>query len=273
MSSVLKWITKERTLIAGPYVGEFGWELMEWQGFVRKLSAIYGKTIAVSYNSSRYLYESCEFQGHDLKLEKSGFGYGDHTREAVKSLLERTVGSIGTDRWDLLRPWDLTRVRKLLIGKQKFIRFSEKPLKGEPIDILFHFRNLGREDGMAKNYPYLDADHIVNYFRDIGLNTGCVGLPDLSYCANSSSDLRSADLQFTISAICSARLVAGGSSGPMHLAALCGKPIVVWSGVDAERYRSSWNPFRSKVSLVSDTTFRPSRESVIEQINMALKSV
>ena len=27
-----------KTLIAGPWVGEFGWELAAWQGYIRALS-------------------------------------------------------------------------------------------------------------------------------------------------------------------------------------------------------------------------------------------
>jgi len=36
---------KNDCLIAGPFLGEFGWELMQWQGYIRQLSKFYKNTI------------------------------------------------------------------------------------------------------------------------------------------------------------------------------------------------------------------------------------
>ena len=44
------------TLLAGPWVGEFGYELCQWQGFVRKLSREYDDTIVVSRPGHEVLY-------------------------------------------------------------------------------------------------------------------------------------------------------------------------------------------------------------------------
>ena len=40
------WGQPSDTLFAGPFLGEFGWELLCWQGFVRKVSRRY-KTVIV----------------------------------------------------------------------------------------------------------------------------------------------------------------------------------------------------------------------------------
>ena len=32
-------------LIAGPFLGEFGWELMQWQGYLRQMSKFYKHVI------------------------------------------------------------------------------------------------------------------------------------------------------------------------------------------------------------------------------------
>ena len=32
-------------LIAGPFLGEFGWELMQWQGYLRQLAKFYKREI------------------------------------------------------------------------------------------------------------------------------------------------------------------------------------------------------------------------------------
>ena len=39
--------TTHKILLAGPWVGEFGWELFCWQGFLRKLSKQYDKVITI----------------------------------------------------------------------------------------------------------------------------------------------------------------------------------------------------------------------------------
>ena len=44
-------------LIAGPWVGEFGWELFLWQGYVRSLSKYFKETICIGRDSSHYLYK------------------------------------------------------------------------------------------------------------------------------------------------------------------------------------------------------------------------
>ena len=46
----------ERTLIAGPWVGEFGWELFAWQAYVRALSRHFEETIIICRANSTALY-------------------------------------------------------------------------------------------------------------------------------------------------------------------------------------------------------------------------
>jgi len=44
-------------LLAGPWVGEFGWELFCWQGYIRKLSKNYNKTYIITRKGNEFLYE------------------------------------------------------------------------------------------------------------------------------------------------------------------------------------------------------------------------
>ena len=92
------------TLLAGPYSGELGFELMEWSGYVRQLSAKYRRTIVVSYAGNGCLYDRCEYYPHGLSLENSGYGYGSLEAKqiiAMKAsyvkaleLILRLIGSI-----------------------------------------------------------------------------------------------------------------------------------------------------------------------------------
>ena len=43
-------------LIVGPWVGEFGWELYAWQGYIRALSRNFEHTTIISRPGSEALY-------------------------------------------------------------------------------------------------------------------------------------------------------------------------------------------------------------------------
>ena len=45
------------TLLAGPWVGEFGWELFCWQGIVRSISKDFDKTIVIGRPGHGTIYE------------------------------------------------------------------------------------------------------------------------------------------------------------------------------------------------------------------------
>ena len=47
----------KRVLLAGPFLGELGWELFCWQGYVRAKSKDFDKTIVISRPLNKHLYE------------------------------------------------------------------------------------------------------------------------------------------------------------------------------------------------------------------------
>jgi hypothetical protein len=268
------FIKKNDVLITGPFAGEFGWELMGWQGYVRKLSSKYKRTISISYSSSKYLYENCLFFGHNLKLVGSKFGYGEIDKGNCDMLLSAAKRNFGVEACDVFQPTDLNKINRFLIGKQKFIQFYEKPLSKTAIDLVFHFRNFSRTDLDHKNLAKERADAVVAYFSSRGFTCACIGHPELSYCPPQALDFRSLELKQTVSVISNSHMVIGGSSGPMHLACLCGKPVVTWIGppADIERYRSYWNPFKVKTYIVSEETFNPDAELIIQTVSRAIES-
>jgi len=262
----------KKTLIAGPYMGEFGWELMEWQGYIRKLRQRYERTIVISYPPSEYLYEECEFAPHGASLRDSGFAYGDTPIEAQLRIVEDVARERGVDHYDSLAPLKLHRWLKLLIGGQDFRRLREPAEPEDIFDVAFHFRAFVRADGDFKNYPLSDAQRVIDGCRAQGLRVACIGHPDLSIAPPPAEDRRSTDLRVAVRIISNARLMAGGSSAPMHLASLCATPMAVWTGppFNADRYRTTWNPHRSPVTVVSEFTFRPSADAVISAVFAAL---
>lgn len=107
--------------------------------------------------------------------------------------------------------------------------------------------------------------------REAGLSFFCVGHPRYAYCPEGVENRRSEDLATSVAAISSARLLAGELSGPMHLAQLCGVPILIWADGqwrldNCER----WNAFRVPIYIVANDTHRPVPEHVAQKIVSAL---
>ena len=72
--------------------------------------------------------------------------------------------------------------------------------------------------------------------------------------------------------IVSSKLIVGGSSGIMHLAALCGTDRIVWHGPGSfkggsvmKRYKEVWNPFNVKTEMIYGS-WKPKVEDIIETV-------
>jgi hypothetical protein len=201
---------------------------MEWAGYVRQLSRKYNRTVVVSYAGHSCLYEGCEFYPHDLKLEASGYWYGSLTADKIRALAASYARGLKLTSFDWLHPTHLNRYTKSLIGAQLLWPPLERSRCEYRYEVAFHFRSLRREDLDEKNYPLEFAIDLVRRCSAQGMRVGCIGHPVYSLCPEGCDDLRSADLGDTRETLKTIRLVVGGSSAPMHLASLCGLPIVVW---------------------------------------------
>jgi len=99
----------------------------------------------------------------------------------------------------------------------------------------------------------------------------CIGTRDHALGVEGALDMRDAPLQRQMDVLASALLAIGPSSGPMHLASLCGCPHVVWCGGGAAersttvgRYRSGWNPHGTPVHAHPYASWQPEFKTVWE---------
>ena len=69
-----------------------------------------------------------------------------------------------------------------------------------------------------------------------------------------------------------AKCIIGPSSGPIHLASLCGTTQIVWSGHERNKYRYEelWNPHKTKVIYLGDEGWQPSVEHVYKNVKQYL---
>jgi len=254
------------TLIIAPFFGEFGWQLMAWQGIARKMAAQYRNTVAHCMAGYRYLYEDFA----DTVLE--------HTRPAnarvsmwhciVKGVQHTVDVSEGGAK-------ALTPCKQICMGglSQDFIRFGEK--KNQYDEILIHARNTDNSGSGYRNWPVdswltlvagLSGEYEV---ISVGTETEASYIPG-------TTDARGMPLNELFNRMREARLFISPSSGPAHLASLCGLPHVIWSderqevigGTNRDRYERIWNPFNTPCRFIP--TWQPTPETVLNEVKKCL---
>jgi hypothetical protein len=262
-----------RHLLAGPFAGEFGYELMQWQGFVRARKPHYQSVHVLTYPGRDYLYEGCYVHYHDIDLKKAGYWYGLLSPQQARQMAEAKAAEIGLEDYDIFDTSLLcTRYHKILFWRQEFRLLEEPPLAGWRRDVAFHFRAMKKSGpDQAKNYDPARADALAKLCREQGLSAICVGHPEYAYCAAGCEDGRRVDLRESVAAICSAQLLVGENSGTTHLANLCGRPTVLWAN-DQWRidYSLRWNPFRVPIYTAANNTCQPEPTQIFAALKDAL---
>lgn len=264
----------ERTLVAGPWVGEFGWEVFAWQAYIRALSRNFDKTVVISRPSSEGLYsdfadefvsftpppaeaDSFFLQGIDTKsLFKKAIKENNVTLNKNTTLfLPRRIGSPPHTHYS-----EAIKFGQYTI-KPEYIQFGKK--KPTEFQYVFHIR--ARKLRSEDNWEYekwkvlkklLNTDSIV-----------CVGTRTESGFLEGTKDLRGASLSETFDILRNAKCIFGPSSGAIHLSSLCGCPHVVWGdqSKSLNRHYKNWNPLQTKVLFLGDFLYHPSAEHVYEK--------
>ena len=138
--------TTPKILLAGPWIGEFGWELFCWQGFVRKLSKNYDKTIVIGRPTNELLYS--DFADEYIKFDPESFKTDAWNCHGAKSAKD-TISSIPhTDYlngvFDIGMRYSqkgVTDTKGLFFNQQDFIKLTSDK-KGKKFDVIFHCTGL-----------------------------------------------------------------------------------------------------------------------------------
>ncbi len=233
-------------LYAGPWKGEFGWELCGWNPAVRTLAKRYDRVVVSSHASSEYLYE---FADEFIPLEAEGWS-------VCSGRLQGAPPSVAADRH--LRPESVLRgVGALLDGEYpRQWRRLASPTSAVVADILCAFRPPKKhiskpQANESKSYPRELCESLVGMLVSHGLSVACYGGRD-NWWFEGTADLRSKSLSEQCAALGVAMCAVGPSSGTMHLASLCGCPHVTWYTPRTHprlkgRYERDWNPFGTPV--------------------------
>lgn len=244
----------------GPWIGELGWEALTWQAWCRREAKKYDKVYACSFPGTRFFYEDfAEFVSHSYTLREL---WGPTKREIDFSGVKYTIPKdVDVQIWPIFN----------LSPGGDHIKFGGSPNK--QFSCLVHARAIATHGQGFKNYPkelwQRIAEGLPKDIASIGTSV------DLH--VEGTVDLRGTPLDEVVNYLAGCKLIVGGSSGPMHLACLCGTPIVVWGprlasgGSLEERYKQVWNPFKTRVEYICDDSWKPNPEEVLKRVGSVLK--
>jgi len=263
----------KKVLIAGPWVGEFGWELFAWQGYVRALSRNFDETIIISRPSSKAIYEDfctkfVEFTPPSNTAD-SYFMYNFDVNSAIINIIKGSDILIDKNTSIFLPrrigfPPQTHHTEEMEFGrhriKPEYIRFGNDT--DTKYDYIFHARSreLRKEDNWSvenwnKLFKLLSPSRIA-----------CIGTKKESFLIDGADDLRDVKLSKVFDVLRGAKCTFGPSSGAMHLSSICGCPHVVWSKSDNFiRYTENWNPLKTPVLFDSLYSWHPPAEHIYEE--------
>tara|TARA_R100000805_G_C3626273_1_gene137378 strand:+ start:7166 stop:7999 length:834 start_codon:yes stop_codon:yes gene_type:complete len=265
-------MSSKKTLIAGPWVGEFGWELFAWHAYIRALSKNFDKTVIIARNASFQLYNDfCdEFYGFNPNtgLADAFFMHNLDINRALKKVIQenklslkgcalappRRIGFPPNTHFTEEIPFGNLKI------KPEYITFGS--LKEKKYDYVFHIRDreLRKEDNWSLNKWEKLAFHLK---REKDVKIACIGTKKESGWIEGTEDLRDIDLSETFDVLRNAKCSFGPSSGPMHLASLCGCPHVVWSKPENRtRYQTNWNPLSTPILFLDEFSWHPESDYV-----------
>lgn len=262
-----------RRLLVGPYPGEFGWELCLFNPIARARALDFEHVTVMAPASSRYLYEFADaFVSIEVEPGTSDFMDGALVDASVpdRSLFAEVLAPeramVGRELASFGKPYP---------GPESTPWKRWRSLAPEPAPEGVHSRPqvvcafrppkvLGARVHTDKAYPEEHCAELVLGLLKRGVSVACLGGRD-NYSPRGAMDMRGAPLEAQCAYLASARVAVGPSSGPMHLAQLCGTPVVTWyarpRAESIGRYEGWWNPFRAGCTFLE--ALRPSPEEVV----------
>ena len=246
-------------LAAGPYAGEFGFEIMTWQANIRRLAKGKDRVLIGCRPESRALYE--DFATSFWDVPSNSFA-----AENTSGCRRLDGGEKGLRRgFRAAIPKGSCVVEPSICKPQDgdFIRYGINHAVTYGYDVVIHPRY------MLKGTPPADCrrstpmdwwDKLVWALNDNRLSIAAIGLTSCSLALTGVVDMRGMGLKFVMNPLASSRCMVGPSSGPAHLSALCGIPQVVWTdgthvgGYDGTsnitKLEKTWNPFGTPARIL-----------------------
>jgi hypothetical protein len=265
----------DRTLVAGPWVGEFGWELFAWQGYVRSLSQHFEKTIIICRPTSADLYRDFadEFvfcDAHTGLIDSyymHGFDFASELKKIIveNNLQQNSALSVFTPR-RIGTPPHTHYTEPFTFGninvKPNYITFKSAQEITSKYNYVFHLRQRSLRNN--NNWNIENWNKLKELLDDGEKTFACVGTKKDAGYVEETEDLRGIPLQQLFGVLHNSTCVFGPSSGPMHLSSLCAARHLVWGdrSFSLYRYEDTWNPHQTPVLFLDKHGWQPPPEHV-----------
>jgi len=255
-----------KVVLAGPWLGEFGWEVATWIPALRKYSRNVDRIIAVCPPGHEYLYE--DFAYKIIPYKKSGL----------------------KDRWlfNGKRPAMPGKIRKhfpdtkILIPKKKvcsswereYIMYGDFSEKG--YDLIIHARAETKYGQRSWNWPKARYRKLIDLVKPKSV----CSIGTKAHYIDGTDDLRGIQMEKLCNVLSSSKVLLTPSSGPGHLASLCDCPHVImttdkWQksvkGTNRDRYKRIWNPFRTPCKVLDTHNWQPPVSVVVKAVEGFLR--
>ena len=274
-----------KTLVAVPYVGEFGWELMNWQGRVRWLTIHggYEQTVVCAPRDRRALYATPKLRpdigfhpvtlldlpgraNDDHRVDETGRAIlADELRKITESAARQAMADFGLEEHEtvFLSPDYRSELWTTNGGRQVFTELRhDVPIETDVVLVPRH-RALAPE----RNQPDDWWEELAARLRNRGL----------------SVEVYAPWFEEAVRQLSRARLAVGASTGGLHLASLCRCPHYVWGSgpevrwtrlgiTNRQRYETIWNPFGTPCRY-DEGGWQPPLEYVEEQVFRSLEEI
>ena len=267
-------VKNNKILLAGPWVGEFGWELFCWQGYLRNLSKQFDKTIIISRKGHQFLYNDfcdkyIEYNPPKNQSANSWMcgGVNYNIINKIKNDNPHTQYIDGSKR---LITYNANYNGVQISGpfkNQEYIKYESNSLK-DNVDILLHARN--KTMGGVRNWDKNNWELLVSMLKN-HYTVGVIGSHE-AFGFEGVKDFRGVPIEDTVALMNRCKLVIGQSSGPMHLASLSGARHFVWSeGYNRVRYEKDWNPHKTPIYFYGNGKWNPQVNDIYNEIIKIVK--
>ena len=262
-----KTILSSKPLTAGPFMGEFGWELMQWQGYLRKLSDYDRDIHVICRKNSSFLYEDFakSIQTFNINsLNPSYYESQNKLKEIKFEILPNSVWLPATNHC----------VRMQQILQQRFVKLGKKDIT-KKYDIVIHAcRDHKNNNVPGRVWPISNWEKLINLLLKKNFSITSIGTSQTSSHINGTVNNLDISLNETCDVLFNSNMCVGTTSGAMHLAASCGTDSIVWFGNYRDsiygslplRYKHIMNPFSTPVTIIDEYDWLPSSDVVLKQI-------
>jgi hypothetical protein len=260
---------KVKILLAGPWLGEFGWECAVWAPLIRRHSHKFDKTVIVCRSGHGYLYE--DFAGAVIDYDKKGLS-DRWLFNGKKVDMPQNIAAMYPDA-TLCRP----RQGKCMEWPREYYPYGTG--QGEKYDIVIHARAETKHGQKCWNYPIKSFLEVLNI---LGIDAGrCASIGSVSGASYvpGTKDLRGIPLNRLAAVLSNSGVCVSPSSGPEHFAHICRcKTVVITSnewqksvgGTNKDRYYKLWRAWDTPVKVLDNDNWLPSPEKVAKAVGKML---